>query len=554
MKTNKAVILFTIFLSILAVVGCSGGNNPPAETASAQQPAQTQTAAQPETNSEPTIYEQRGVQSISINMLVPASAIEDLLPEDCQLRIISSNNEVLAPMWMSINRTPTENMPIRDNLYHQFLLGTVVEFQGVTYAYPVLRIVDDAFVHRVFPQLTPERALRGQIEFTNEANFASSRVIVENTTLINVKVEKEGPVQTSEGLPMLVYRYIPGNSPQDQPRLSQLHTNKMGDIVIHDQSQGNIEIQIDTDHNPVLARLKEFRLLDGTYQRRDYSFIDYGLKHDYLAGLAPTGDQALQNKPAFPADFPVITDQGGLGKGSAIGGFGGSTELDREQHRKEIQASGRRPVVLIHGNGTPSVVWQDAVWPGSEPVDFSIQKGLKEAGYPDSHIWALSYQGERGTLDGERANMEPARSNIADVRAFIDAVLEYTGASQVDIIAVSMGCHMTRGYLLGFQADGSFNPSDRRLDKVAHAILVSGANYGLGRSNSEDWNSHGRLFSTDPAIAGQNNFMLVDGQVDLTPGDVQYYTISAEYDFTQAMYEYTGGNHPLKPEHTSRLG
>ena len=248
----------------------------------------------------------------------------------------------------------------------------------------------------------------------------------------------------------------------------------------------------------------------------------------------------------FPADFPELPNTGGRGQGEPLQGFGGAAGKNRQAHRQIIEISGKRPVILLHGNGGRASYWLN-----SEATGFSLYNGLKQKIYTDAHIWAVSYLGEPPLRD----RSGPARKNMEDVRRFIDAVREYTGSEKVDIIALSLGAHMARGYILGLQADGSFDPQDRRLDAVGSMILISGANYGLGKLRDSDWNSRGPLFDDGRRYQYlQNNFTLFDGEVDLTPGDIHYYCLYARYDFPQALYEWAEGGHPLAPENTSRLG
>jgi len=204
------------------------------------------------------------------------------------------------------------------------------------------------------------------------------------------------------------------------------------------------------------------------------------------------------NGYGFPSDFPVIIDQGGLGCGGPIFGFGGDVSTNKEGNRSLIP--GKRPIILIHGNGANAdMAWKNyfRVW-------------LKNYGYNDAQIWALSYHGKTGQME----SYCEVRNNINDVRNFIDAVINYLGVSKVDIIGHSLGGQLLRAYLLGFQSNGIFNNSQRRLDKVGAAILISSSNYGLGVNHpNPDKDSDGQTFNTSQA----NNFTMVDGVVNLTP-------------------------------------
>jgi len=229
----------------------------------------------------------------------------------------------------------------------------------------------------------------------------------------------------------------------------------------------------------------------------------------------------------FPDDFPTLVDSGGHGTGEVLMGFGGPRS-DRSDHR---------PVVLLHGNGTQAQeIWKHYyVW-------------LLDAGYAPGDVWGVNYLG----LDGEAEYAAAYRNNVNDVRRFIDAVLGYLHVDQVDLVALSLGCHLARGYVLGGTEDGSFDPALRRADRIAALVLISGANYGLGIDiNDPDWNSASDLFS--PVV--QNSFIRIDGLDDHTPFSetIRYVTIFAENDYPQTLYNTLGGGHPSGVASTSML-
>ena len=266
----------------------------------------------------------------------------------------------------------------------------------------------------------------------------------------------------------------------------------------------------------------------------------------YLLSCGPENNGTGNgNSYGFPPDFPLIMDTGGQGAGSYLYGNGGNTSLDKTGNRAEIQSSSKRVVILIHGNAGTHKYWTNNGIAYGRPY-ISFRNLLLNNGYSEALIWAVSYQGQGGTFD-----TQPIRKNIDDIRNFIDAVIEYTGVSQVDIIALSFGCSLARGYVLGFQSNGSFKISLRRLTKVGSMILMSGCNYGLGKNLADpDWNSNSPLYD----LSSTNNFVRYDGSTNLTPGSIHYYCIYAAYDFPQYDYNLYGGGHALNPVNVSRLG
>ena len=82
---------------------------------------------------------------------------------------------------------------------------------------------------------------------------------------------------------------------------------------------------------------------------------------------APSLTEPVDRIPlGFPRDFPVLVDTGGNGAGDRLTGFGAPRS----------QRSDRRPVVLIHGNGTPAQeIWRH------------YYHWLLESGYSAGDIW-----------------------------------------------------------------------------------------------------------------------------------------------------------------------
>ncbi len=250
----------------------------------------------------------------------------------------------------------------------------------------------------------------------------------------------------------------------------------------------------------------------------------------------------------FPDDFPIIKNSYDGNK--PLFGEGGNLAKNKEEHQAEIALFGKNPVVFIHGNGTHYSYWTEEKMYGTP-----FKKLLLQKGYPPEAIWTFSYQGQdpNNPNMGRANNPKPARDSIEEVRQFIDAVLAYTGASKVDLIGHSLGCHMARGYALGLTKNAPyFESSLRRLDKIGSMILLSGVNYGIGlQYPAGDWNSDGDLFTNSV----QNNFTMFDGAVNLTPSSIYYYAVYSKYDFPHAMYLSLGEGYPLGGVvNTSRLG
>lgn len=210
----------------------------------------------------------------------------------------------------------------------------------------------------------------------------------------------------------------------------------------------------------------------------------------------------------YPDDFPKLKDTGGLGEGGYIKGFGGDVKKDKNGNSGNLKHT---PVVFIHGNGASATGSAFSYF-----LDFSwdnMVKWLKQKGYNDSEIWAISYLGEPATVQINKA----ITSNIDDVRSFIDAAMEYLDVEKVDIIAHSLGCTLARGYLFGLQKDGTFDYDDSRFNNVGSLVLLSGGNYGL---ESNFFTSLSPFYDGDefmpgsPIEAGLHSY---EGFIDDTP-------------------------------------
>ncbi len=174
----------------------------------------------------------------------------------------------------------------------------------------------------------------------------------------------------------------------------------------------------------------------------------------------------------FPSDFETITDSGGLGEGQPIGGFGGNANGVRGHHREFIRASGKAPIVLVHGNsGTathPNWGW------------LKVANVLKsQFNYADEHLWALSYLGPG---DIHETN-DPYSKNIDDLRHFADSVRTYLDVDCIDLVGHSMGCHLILCYLAGLkkQSDPIEWNQGERYANVGSVILIDGAMQGLSQ-------------------------------------------------------------------------
>lgn len=139
--------------------------------------------------------------------------------------------------------------------------------------------------------------------------------------------------------------------------------------------------------------------------------------------------------------------------GYRLGGWGG---VSREQPLRHP------PVIFVHGNTRDANDWDE---PGR-----SVKQRFLEAGYSPQELWALSYNGKSTKHDPPALQCRTDNTrNIPDLRAFVEAVLMYTGAPKVDLVAHSLGVTLVRG-LLKTEPDLSH--------KVRKFVAIAGPNHG----------------------------------------------------------------------------
>ena len=158
----------------------------------------------------------------------------------------------------------------------------------------------------------------------------------------------------------------------------------------------------------------------------------------------------------FPSGFPAIEDASLTNK--TLLGFGAAGKVTRT------------PVIFVHGNNdTP---YPTACNPYGRVQAFA--QFLADSGYSTSELWAIGYEGDQCDLT---PTTQPRRSSIAhtdqanvpDLRRFVRAVLAFTGATEVDIVAHSLGVTIVREWM---REDGA-----GRI--VRRFVAIDGPNQGI---------------------------------------------------------------------------
>jgi pimeloyl-ACP methyl ester carboxylesterase len=171
-----------------------------------------------------------------------------------------------------------------------------------------------------------------------------------------------------------------------------------------------------------------------------------------LASAAPAGAATVPT--TFPPGFAVPTD---ASLGVPVIGFGGSGPVSRT------------PVVLLHGNNdTP---FPTACNPFGDI--HALAQHLLDSGYAASELWGLGYQGTQCDLLLDptiRSSFSHSTvANVPDLRAFVRAVLAFTGAKRVDIVGHSLGGTLAREWMR----------QDRAAHLVRRLVTIDSPHHGI---------------------------------------------------------------------------
>src|SRR5215213_7658410 len=172
------------------------------------------------------------------------------------------------------------------------------------------------------------------------------------------------------------------------------------------------------------------------------------------AALATAASGTSAVGTSFPAGFDTPTD---ASLGVPVIGFGAAGPVHRT------------PVILLHGNNdTP---YPTSCNPYGDVHD--LASFLETRGYRPSELWGLGYQGDQCDLVASPTNRSAAAhttvANVPDLRAFVRAVLVYTGAKRVDIVGHSLGGTLAREWMR----------QDHAYHLVQHLVAIDSPNHGI---------------------------------------------------------------------------
>lgn len=173
-----------------------------------------------------------------------------------------------------------------------------------------------------------------------------------------------------------------------------------------------------------------------------------------LAGSAALAQAAGTVGSSLPENFPVIED---ASLGRPVIGFGAAGPLQRT------------PVIFLHGNNDTPYPTACSRYGNAQ----AFAQHLANSGWALSELWGLGYQGDQCNLAADQTQRSRIghsnQANVPDLRRFVAAVLAYTGASKVDIVAHSLGVTLAREWM---RQDGAHH-------QVRRFVAVDGPNHGI---------------------------------------------------------------------------
>ena len=182
----------------------------------------------------------------------------------------------------------------------------------------------------------------------------------------------------------------------------------------------------------------------------------------------------------------------------------------------------RTPVIFLHGNN-------DTPYPHECNHGYgkihSLAQHLADNGYSPKELWGLGDQGDQCDLRQDqsiRASVSHSTvANVPDLRAFVDSVLRFTGAKQVDIVGHSLGGVVPREWMR----------QDNAYGKVRRLVTIDSPHHGIINCSPSPLNYYVSIgFNPDSAVCqeyGSDKTPLLTAlnADDETPGPTEYLSI-----------------------------
>ncbi len=140
------------------------------------------------------------------------------------------------------------------------------------------------------------------------------------------------------------------------------------------------------------------------------------------------------------------------------------------------QAVVNQPVIFIHGNSDSALGTIPPLTGWTNSITY-----FKSQGYTSAELYATTW----GPANPALASLQyHSKDNMTRLRAFIQAVKAYTGATKVDIVCHSMGVTLARKAIKGGSAydsaaGGNYNLGASLTSSVDTFVGIAGGNRGL---------------------------------------------------------------------------
>ena len=135
-----------------------------------------------------------------------------------------------------------------------------------------------------------------------------------------------------------------------------------------------------------------------------------------------------------------------------------------------------QPVIFIHGNSDTALGYSSGFTGWTSSINY-----FKSQGYTSAELYATTWGPANALL---ASNQYHSKAYMTRLRAFINAVKAYTGATKVDIVTHSMGVTLARKAIKGgsaydASAGGTYSLGSSLTALVDTFVGIAGANRGL---------------------------------------------------------------------------
>ena len=140
------------------------------------------------------------------------------------------------------------------------------------------------------------------------------------------------------------------------------------------------------------------------------------------------------------------------------------------------QAVVNHPVIFIHGNSDSAIGYNSVETGWRSSIEY-----FKSQGYTSAELYATTWGPANTALASQQYH---SKAYLTRLRAFIQAVKAYTGATKVDVITHSMGVTLARKAIKGGAGNdaldgGAYNLGSSLTSSVDTFVGIAGANRGL---------------------------------------------------------------------------